>query len=74
MKENSKSISEKVGKKLKSLIKQSKFKTQDRFANEGIHVSPVTVRRWIAHGVRDINTIEEISQILEIDIMELLGK
>ena len=74
MKENSKTISEMVGRNWKVLIKNSKYKTQDRFANEGIHVSPVTVRRWIAHGVRDINTIEEISQILEIDIMELLGK
>lgn len=74
MKDDSKTISEMVGRNLKVLIKNSKYKTQDRFANEGIHVNPVTVRRWIAHGVRDINTIEEISLILEVDIMKLLEK
>lgn len=74
MGERNRSISERVGKNLKKLIKESKFKTQDRFAKDGIHVDPVTVRRWIAHGVRDVNTIEEISQILEVDIKELLKK
>ncbi len=74
MGDKKKSISEQVGKNLKMLIKKSKFKTQDRFATDGINVSPVTVRRWIAHGIRDVNTIEEISQILEVDIRELLKK
>ena len=74
MGDKSKSISERVGQNLKKLIKKSKFKTQSKFAMDGIHVDPVTVRRWIAHGVRDINTIQEISQILEVDIKDLLKK
>ena len=64
-------VSEKVGKNLKTLIKKSKYKTQEKFAIEGIKVDPVTVRRWIAHGIRDINTIYEISIILEVDITDL---
>ena len=65
-------LAEKAGKNLKDLIKKSKFKTQERFAVDGMKVDPVTVRRWISHGIRDINTIYEISTILEVDMMELL--
>ena len=65
-------LSERIGKNLKKLIKQSKFKTQDKFAVEGINVDPVTVRRWIAHGIKDINTIYEISIVLDVSLEELL--
>ncbi len=65
-------LSEIVGKNLKKLIKQSKYRTQEKFALEGMHVDPVTVRRWISKGVKDIDTIEEISNVLEIDFKELL--
>ena len=65
-------VAEKVGQNLKKFIKVSKFKTQEKFATEGMHVDPVTVRRWIAHGVKDINTICEISFVLDIDITDLL--
>ena len=65
-------LSEKVGINLKILIKKSKFKTQERFATEGMNVDAVTVRRWIAHGIRDINTINEISKVLNINIDELI--
>ena len=66
-----KTLSEKVGQNLKYLIKQSKFKTQERFAHEGMNVDSVTVRRWIAHGIRDVNTIFEISKVLEIDFQDM---
>ncbi len=65
-------LAEKAGKNLKNLIKKSEFKTQENFANDGIGVDPVTVRRWIAHGIKDINTIQEIADIFDIDFMELL--
>lgn len=65
-------ISERVGKNLKIMIKCSKYKTQERFATEGMSVDVVTVRRWLAHGIRDINTIYEISKVLEINIEDLL--
>lgn len=67
-----KSLSEMVGINLKRLIKQSKFKTQEKFATEGMKVDPVTVRRWISQGIRDINTIYEISIVLEVSIKDLL--
>lgn len=65
-------LSEKIGRNLKNLIKTSKFKTQDRFATEGMFVDPATVRRWISRGIKDINTIQEIVDVLEIDFWELL--
>ena len=64
-------LSEKVGKNLKIFIKASKFKTQEKFATEGMHVDPVTVRRWISHGVKDIDTIKVIADVLGIYFMEL---
>ena len=67
-----KCLSEKIGHNLKNLIKASKFKTQDKFATEGMFVDPTTVRRWIAKGIKDINTIKEIADTLEIDFWELL--
>lgn len=63
---------ERAGKNLKNLIKNSEYKTQENFANEGIGVDPVTVRRWIAHGIKDINTIQEIADIFGVDLGELL--
>ena len=64
--------SEKAGQNLKKLIKTSKYKTQDRFASEGMHVDPTTVRRWLTNGIKDINTIEEISKVLDVSFWELL--
>lgn len=69
-----KTLSEEIGNNLKVLIKKSRFKTQDRFANDGMNVDPVTVRRWISKGIRDINTIYEISKVLDVSIEELIGK
>ena len=65
-------LAQKAGKNLKNLIKKSEFKTQDKFAVDGIHVDPVTVRRWIHSGIKDINTIQEIADIFGVDFMELL--
>jgi len=64
-------LSEKIGKNLKRLIKQSNFKTQESFASV-MNVDPVTVRRWIAYGVKDVNTIFEISNALGVSLEELL--
>ena len=65
-------LAEKAGKNLKNLIKVSKYRTQENFAVEGIGVDPVTIRRWIAHGIKDINVIEEIAKKLGVDFIELL--
>ncbi len=60
-----------AGRNLKNLIKVSKFQTQEKFAFDGMHVDPVTVRRWIAHGIKDVNTIYEIASILNVGFQEL---
>ena len=65
-------LSKRIGRNLKNQIKASKYKTQDRFATEAMYVDPSTVRRWIANGIKDVNTLEEIARALEIDFMELL--
>lgn len=64
-------LSQRVGKNLKNLIRNSKYRTQENFAFI-MNVDPTTVRRWLSSGVKDINTIEEIAIKLEIDFMELL--
>lgn len=69
---NELTLAEKAGKNLKTLIKSSKYRTQDNFACEGMHVDPVTVRRWIAHGIKDINVISEIAKLFDVEVMELL--
>ena len=65
-------LAERAGKNLKNLIKNSEYRTQDRFATEGMFVDPATVRRWIAHGIKDINLIAEIAEIFDVDFQELL--
>ena len=66
------SIKKMVGINLKKLIKESKFKTQEKFACEGMHVDPTTVRKWIKNGIESIVTISEIARILDVSFMELL--
>ena len=68
-----KTLAEQIGNNLKKLIKESRFKTQEKFANEGMNVDPVTVRRWISKGVRDVNTIFEISEVLDVPLEELIN-
>ena len=65
-------LSNKVGKNLKKLIKQSIYKTQEKFAINAMNVDPVTVRRWIKNGVKDIDTIYELSKKLNVELFELL--
>lgn len=64
-------LAERAGKNLKNLIKNSEFKTQEKFA-EAMYVDPTTVRRWLAHGIEKLSLIEEIADIFGIDFMELL--
>ena len=64
-------LAQRAGLNLKRLIKESKWKTQERFAI-AMNAHPTTIRRWIAHGINDINNIERIAEILEINFIELL--
>lgn len=62
-----------AGKKLKNHIKNSEFRTQENFAY-AMHVDPVTVRRWIAHGIAKVDLIEEIAKIFDMSFMDFLTK
>jgi len=66
------SLSKRIGLNLKELIKKSKFKTQDNFALNGIHVDPSTLRKWIKNGVTKVDNLELIAKSLEIQLEELL--
>lgn len=63
---------ERVGQNLKKAIANSKYKTQERFAEDGMNRDGATIRRWIRHGVNSLSTIFEIADVLEIDFHELL--
>lgn len=63
-------MSARAGKNLKRIIKEKGF-TQEQFA-EQMYVDPTTVRRWLAHGIKDIDTISTIAEIFDIDVMDIL--
>ena len=69
---STKRYSERVGANLKRLIKESKYGTQEKFA-EAIYAEPRTVRRWIKDGVNRLDTMEDIAKTLDIDVMALLA-
>lgn len=64
------SLSAKVGKNLKRIIKEHGL-TQDKFA-ELMYVDPTTVRRWIANGIDKISIIEEIARFFDMDVYGIL--
>lgn len=64
------SLSILVGKNVKRIIKEKGF-TQEEFA-EKMFVDPTTVRRWLAHGIKDIDTIRSIADLFGIDVMDIL--
>ena len=65
------SMSARAGKNLKRIIKEKGF-TQEQFA-EQMYVDPTTVRRWLAHGIKDIDTIYTIARFFDINVMDILN-
>ena len=63
--------SARVGANLKRLIKESEYRTQERFS-EAVDKDPRTVRRWIKDGVDSLDLIEDIAKALDVDVMALL--
>lgn len=64
--------SERVGANLKRLIKESKYRTQERFS-EAVDKDPRTVRRWVQNGVDSLYQLEDIAEALDVDVMALLS-
>ena len=70
---NELSLSLIAGINLKRLIRSSRYRTQENFAYEfGTEIR--TVSRWLNAGVKNIDTLEEIADFLEVDVFELLKK
>lgn len=71
--DNELSLSLVVGKNLKRVIRSSKYRTQENFAYAfGTDVRSVS--RWLNAGVKNIDTLEDIANFLEVDIFELLKR
>ena len=62
----------KIGSNLKHLIKESEYRTQERFAEKAF-VDVRTVRRWVQNGIDSISTIAMVAEILDVDVMALLS-
>lgn len=61
-----------VGANLKRAIKESKWKTQARFA-EAFGAEDRTVGRWCNQGIDKLSLIQQIADFLEIDVLTLLS-
>lgn len=63
-------LSEVVGMNLKREIRQSRYRTQEEFAFEfGAEIR--TVSRWVNGGLKNVDTIEEIEEFLELEGLRL---
>ena len=60
-----------VGENLKRLIKESEYRTQERFA-EAVFADVTTVRRWLRNGIDEISTVLMVADVLGVDVTALL--
>ena len=61
-----------VGANLKRAIKESKWKTQEKFS-EAFGAEVRTVGRWCNQGVDKLSLIQQIADFLGIDVLALLS-
>ena len=61
-----------VGANLKRAIKESKWKTQEKFS-EAFGAEVRTVGRWCNQGVDKLSLVQQIADFLEIDVFALLS-
>ena len=71
MREKGKALSKIADERLKRLIKESKYQTQEEFAF-AFGAETRTLSRWLNQGVRNIDTLEQLADFLSVDILELL--
>lgn len=72
MKQTFESLSQVAGANLKRLIKESKYRTQENFA-EAYNTDARCVRRWISGGITKTDQIAEIAVFFGIHWTELLA-
>ena len=66
------SLAKKAGQNLKKLIKDNNL-TQEKAAII-IAVDEKTIRRWIKDGIDRLSTLETISRIFNVDVIETFLK
>ena len=71
MKGQRKPLSRIAGERLKRLIKESKYQTQEEFAC-AFGAETRTLSRWLNQGIRDVDTLEQLADFLSVDILNLL--
>ena len=60
-----------VGENLRRLIEESKYRTQEQFA-EAVFADVTTVRRWLRNGIDEISTVLMVADVLGVDVTALL--
>ena len=73
MKQNSIDLGKIVGANLKRAIKESKWKTQEKFS-EAFGAEVRTVGRWCNQGIDKLSLVQQIADFLEIDVFTLLSR
>ena len=61
-----------VGANLKRAIKESKWKTQEKFS-EAFGAEVRTVGRWCNQGIDKLSLVQQIADFLEVDVFALLS-
>ena len=72
MKQNNMDLNKIVGANLKRAIKESKWKTQEKFS-EAFGAEVRTVGRWCNQGIDKLSLVQQIADFLEIDVFALLS-
>ena len=66
-------LSQIAGNNVKKIIKESVYKTQEEFAYSfGAEIR--TVSRWLNSGIKNIDTLQEIAEFLDVDVLSLLNE
>lgn len=69
--EKVKLLSEIAGDNVKRIIRESEYQTQEKFAYFfGAEIR--TVSRWLNSGIKNLDTLQEIAEFLNIDVLSLL--
>ena len=72
MKQTNIDLNKIVGANLKRAIKESKWRTQERFS-EAFGAEVRTVGRWCNQGIDKLSLVQQIADFLEIDVFTLLS-
>ena len=72
MKQTNIDLNKIVGANLERAIKESKWKTQEKFS-EAFGAEVRTVGRWCNQGIDKLSLVQQIADFLEIDVFALLS-